>query len=48
MRMQTKSSESLHRIDSLAASAYTRASFLQAREAGKAVQIGRGPATVIG
>jgi hypothetical protein len=35
-------------IDSLSAPAYTHVSFLQAGEAGKAVQIGRGPATVIG
>jgi hypothetical protein len=35
-------------IDSLADRAYTLVSFLQARAAGKAVQIGRGPATVIG
>jgi hypothetical protein len=35
-------------IDSLCRAAYTQGSILQAREAGKAVRIGRGPATVIG
>ena len=35
-------------IDSVSSPAYTHGSILQAREAGKAVQIGRGPATVIG
>jgi len=35
-------------IDSLRHPPYTRDSILQAREAGKAVRIGRGPATVIG
>jgi hypothetical protein len=35
-------------IDSTRSAAYTHGSILQAREAGKAVQIGRGPATVIG
>jgi hypothetical protein len=35
-------------IDSLADTTYTRLSILQAKDAGKAVRIGRGPATVIG
>ena len=35
-------------IDSLRHPPYTQNSILQAREAGKAVRIGRGPATVIG
>ena len=35
-------------IDSVFLASYTQGSILQAREAGKAVRIGRGPATVIG
>jgi hypothetical protein len=36
------------RIDTLRPSAYTELPILQAREVGKAVRIGRGPATVSG
>ena len=35
-------------IDSVFFASYTQGSILQARAAGKAVRIGRGPATVIG
>ena len=35
-------------IDSVFLASYTQGSILQARAAGKAVRIGRGPATVIG
>jgi hypothetical protein len=38
----------LSSIDSASRASYTQGSILQAREAGKAVRIGRGPATVSG
>jgi hypothetical protein len=48
MRFVTKDAGALSSIDSVCHASYTQGSILQAREAGKAVRIGRGPATVIG